>query len=189
MQRSIQFGKISSTSWTHVAGLGCCVIACLIFFVAFYRPIRNARLDEQHRIQQLTKLISDSRAAKVQSGLLERELELLTNHVASVRERIPDASNEAEMLRQLTTIAGESEFFVSDYRRGQFQTEGIHARFEIGITGYGNYTSICKFLHSIHQLPRVNRIERLEISTANENEKYPVNLTISVFYGGSVANS
>ena len=189
MKRSIAFGSMNSTTLTHALGLISVAITGVLFYAIFYSPLHEAQLDQIHRIEQLTKLIAESRAAKVRSGQLERELELLTQHVASVRERIPDVSNEAEMLRQLTTIAADSDFVVSDYRRGRFQQEGLHSRFEIGITGEGNYLSICKFLDGIDRLPRVNRIERLQVSTVAEGDTYPINLTISVFYGGSITKS
>lgn len=187
MKLSLRFDNLTTTNWANAGGLGCAVTSVLVFFFGLYLPMQDAQLDQQFRIEQLTKLISESRAANIQSSSLKRELELLTKHVASIRRRIPSTSNEAEMLQQLTTVAADSDFTVSDYRRGVIQQVGIHARFEIGITGRGNYSSICSFLDGVFRLERVNRIERLEIRTADENDEYSVNVTISVFYGGSVA--
>ncbi len=46
-----------------------------------------------------------------------------------------------------------------------------------------NYYGICGFLDSLARLPRVTTIEKLVLDAETTNERYPVDMTIVLYYG------
>ena len=57
-----------------------------------------------------------------------------------------------------------------------------HFQLEIRILGEGSYSSICRFLERIHELPRAVAIDKMRISTEKENNVYPVDMTFLLHY-------
>ncbi|MGM0487524.1 MAG: type 4a pilus biogenesis protein PilO [Planctomycetota bacterium] len=114
----------------------------------------------------------------------ETELEKAHAHAQQLRQRIPDDPDEAEFLKQVSRLAAATGLEIRDYRRGSLAVKESYSELQINLTCSARYAELCRFLEALDELPRILTIEKLAISSPDEGDEYPVDLSLSVYFRG-----
>jgi len=174
--------KLRLTGWLlHGAGvlsLAAGAVTCHVVTANVYLQRRNANDAEAAR---LAGVLETSRETYQEHRRLSGELAQLERNAETMRLRIPDQPQEAEFLRQVTQTANATQLRILNYERKSVIIGKTHAEFDIRLNCCGAYDSICKFLDRLGQLPRVTVVKKLNILARDNPERYPVDMTLTLY--------
>lgn len=119
----------------------------------------------------------------------QKQLGAVEQKTSMLRRRTPPEMREAEFLRQVAEVAGQTGFAIREFRPGSPAQIGGYGKLEIQFSGSGDYPSICRFLDGISRLPRLFSVERLQITAAPAADAYPVTLVLAVYFGNGTSDS
>ena len=77
--------------------------------------------------------------------------------------------------------AAQAGLQIRDYRPGVVATRPTHSQMEIQLSCQGTYRSLCEFLDRLAALPRLTRVEKMEITAAGP-ESQPTTLSLIVYF-------
>ncbi len=176
--------ELATLGWTlHAAGF--CLLLAIAggYWTIVRRPAVVASRQIEQRIATVSRLLENR-------GALRREYEQLTEvldgerqRAAAVRQQIPDDSNEAEFLRQLSNAAARGGVVIDDYTRGTVSKESEFSQLDIHVECTGTFESICRFLEGLESLPRVSEVIALNLTSKGQGDKYPLRVTIRLYFG------
>ncbi|MFW6170704.1 MAG: type 4a pilus biogenesis protein PilO [Planctomycetota bacterium] len=160
------------------------VICGLATFYVLHSPPAG-QLEADHG-QQSAASSAGHELPEVRSALRQADKELQQGHAYAreLRERIPDGPNEADFLKQLSGAAEASGLKIQDYRRGGSAVKESYSSLQINLICSARYVQLCRFLEQLDELPRILTIEKLTISTPDDGDEYPVDLSLSVYFRG-----
>ena len=174
---------LSTTGWLlHLAG----AVVIAVFLTASYFGLSTSfawkMSGQTERIAELEKYLNRAPSIRSKHATLQQALARIKQRVQEIDQRIPDDAREAEFLGQMSEAARQTGLAIRDYRRGRNTETTSHFQLEVRILGEGSYSSICRFLERIHELPRAVAIDKMRISTEKENNVYPVDMTFLLHY-------
>jgi Tfp pilus assembly protein PilO len=129
-------------------------------------------------IVSLQRMLSEAQGSVDERlALLEHQLELQSNAesladqlrslqetIQSMRSKLPETAEESEFLNQLSEMAVATGVSISDYRPGGVSNRGDCKSLELKVRGTAPYASLCCWLASLKDLPRVVRLSQLTVS-------------------------
>lgn len=166
-----------------IHSLGAVLCACLIGIVGYFiaRPLAESRKTSTNEAIRLERLVHTNRQMYAELDALRQEFSIAEERANAIRRRIPTNREEAEMLENLSQLAKETRVTIKDYRRGEMTQNERFARMQVQLQCLGSFASICEFLSAINDLQRLTTIDSLQITTAEDPNRYPVNLTIALY--------
>ncbi len=178
--------QIATLNWClHGVGL-VILIACVGTFVKFVvSPLAANRQVAQQRITQLEALLA--RAPKVQREhqALKASLAELRESVAETQQRLPSEMREHEFLDQVRSAAQSTGIQLGEYQLGTVEELASYSKAELTFACEGSFASICKFLDQIDHLARITEIRNLQIQSTDNFNRYPVQVTFVLYFGGA----
>ena len=147
------------------------------------RPLAEQERRATASIELLQVKLQDADEIRAEHTRLSRSLEEIKRRAEEVRERIPDQPREAEFLTQMSNLSADHGVTIMSFRRGTAASNDNHSRLTMLVRIEANYYGICGFLDSLARLPRVTTIEKLVLDAETTNERYPVDMTIVLYYG------
>lgn len=112
---------------------------------------------------------------------LDRRAGRLTKQIEAVRKRIAGQSGEEQFLSQLSELAEREQLKIREHSITPPRPFAGRWQMQLTVFGSGRYESICRFLDGITRLPRLCRVDRLDVTTAPDGV-YPVELTLAIFF-------
>ena len=145
-----------------------------------------AELDQYVReARHVEARVAGSKRLRLEHQALTEQLADLRQRAKMIRQRIPDQPLEAEFLQQLTEIADSEGLTIRDYQRGSASVTSTHSQLEIRIEGEGDYAGLCGFLDRIARLPRVARVQFMQVLEPADAEQmmYPIDISLMLYFG------
>lgn len=118
---------------------------------------------------------------------LDRRADRLSKQIDAVRKRIAEQSSEGRFLGQLSELAQREQLNIREHRITPPRPFAGRWQMQLTVFGSGRYESICRFLDGITRLPRLCRVDRLDMTTAPDGV-YPVELTLAIFFTAAPVN-
>ena len=128
-------------------------------------------------------MLEDARGIRGELAALGSQLESQQRRAAEVRRRIPDDPDEAEFLRQLSEAASRGGVVIEDFNRGGMTARAGFCQLDVSLRCGGSYDDICRFLDQLEGFPRITKIVSLDLISAGRSERYPMQLTIRLYFG------
>jgi len=170
-------------SLLHATGLGCALLAAVVFYGAIYAPRANAidRLNEEIAGVQLR--LHGANTIRQQYSQLIAQRKQQRQLAEEVRQRVPDAPQEAEFLEVISKGTPPEDFVITDYSRGQaIQADGCR-QVDIQLQCNGTYAGICRFLDQLDNMPRITHVVGLELKSQMVEQRYPLTITVRLYFG------
>lgn len=176
--------QLRSLGWLmHGAGAVPAAVIITAFWFGYSVPLKTAKQDVRNQIQGITKQLAEGRGIRAKHRLLKEQLAANQNKIDLVRQRIPDQSEEAEFLRQVTDASVRSGVNIGTYSRGKETAKTQFSQLEIHIQARGTFASICRFLDQLEQIPRVTKVTSLQLDGVAADDGYPLSMTVRLYYG------
>jgi Tfp pilus assembly protein PilO len=182
-RRALNNRKLCIEGWMlHVAGLastlGCAVLAA----VSLMQPARAMSVEVSAECARLDEFLKSASGIRAQARDIRRQIDEAQARSARLAARIPNAPHEADFLGQVTALAHEVELEIHDYRPGLVRLLEKHGEMEVQLSAQGTYSAICRFLRRTEELPRLCRINRLEITAPQTGDWCQIDLTLVIFF-------
>jgi Tfp pilus assembly protein PilO len=178
--------KITTLGWA-LHGVGVIVLgALLLSYVCFvWKPISERRQLCEQRITQLEQLLKRSPQVRKENQTHRAELASLKKSVEETQRRLPQELREHEFLEQARAIAGKTGVEMKDYQMGAVEQMESYSRAQLTFQCHGSFASICRFLDEIDHLARITEVASLEIESADNFNRYPLQVTFVLYFGGA----
>jgi Tfp pilus assembly protein PilO len=177
--------QIATLNWV-LHGMGVVAAALLlggfVQFVLF--PLRDNSAACEQRISQLDAMLAQSTKVQADHRNLNAELASLKESVAETQRRLPKELHEHEFLDQVREIASSTGIELGEYQLGIVQELASYSKAELSFQCFGSFASICRFLDKIDHLTRITEISRLQIESTDNFNRYPVEVTFVLYFGG-----
>lgn len=175
--------KLRVLGWLlHAAGAAVTMLLLTVATLAGLAPQQLLIWHSAHELGRLNDLLARAPQVRSQHGAIERELLRLREQKALLRQRITDGPREDELLQQVSAAAKFAQLQLREYRPGEVAVHGDYGVMTIHLNLEGSYYSICRFLHELAHLPRLNKVRKMQISTANQHAVYPVSMSLEIFF-------
>jgi len=168
--------------WLHGAGLGVGVAGIALAYVLVFRPLHEEIGDCQARATTVEGLLADAASVRAEHRRLCESISRMEADEATIRSRVPEEPLEAEFLAQLTEAASQAGLKIKDFRPAAPLARDTHSQIEIQFSCAGPYPGLCRFLERLSGLPRLARVERLEV-TSGGADATAATITVMIFYG------
>jgi Tfp pilus assembly protein PilO len=97
------------------------------------------------------------------------ELQAVTHEANRLGGMLSDGPEESPLIAALAQLSKESNLDIHSFRPGRKTEHEAVGGLELRLTCSGTYTSLCAFLEKLSGLPRLCRIDQLDVSLADES--------------------
>lgn len=157
------------------------VLAGLAYAFVAYPVWRDIGVDRQ-RAADLQQLLENAPQIRAQHAAMQKSLAEVQKEMERLQRRIPPEPAEAEFLSQLTSAAAGAGLVIRDFRPGVVRQAADHCRLEVQLACVGSYSALCTFLNRVTSLPRLARVNGLEVASTRLSGGYPITLSMTVFF-------
>lgn len=178
--------QINTLGWVlHAVGVLTAVVAVGAFIEFGYLPLAEQQELCDQRIAQLESMLT--KASQVQAEHQSRTVELATlkESVVETQRRLPSEMREHEFLDQVRAAASATGVELGEYRLGAIVELASYSKADLTFECHGSFASICQFLNKIDHLARITEISNLQMETADNFNRYPLQVTFVLYFGGA----
>lgn len=174
--------RLRLTGWLlHGAGLLVLAAGGAAFHLVIAKAYRQRCDTNEAEAARLIKVLETSRETQQEHQRLKSELARLERNAETMRLRIPDQPQESEFLRQVAEAANDTQLHILHYERKSLVASTAYAQFDIRLSCRGGYESLCRFLDRLNHLPRATVIKKLDVNARDNPERYPVDMTLTLY--------
>jgi Tfp pilus assembly protein PilO len=179
-----QMNQQVAAGWALHA-VGCALVLAVVGISYGFGFATFADQQEGHaaRIEQLQALLHTAPEVHKLQQYQREELDKLTLMTTVMRRRLPNKMQKQEFEKAVERVAESVNLTTESTNWSTPKVEASHASVEITIRGTGSFASTCEFLNEISQLARITKISRLEVESAPDSSRYPIQITFALVYG------
>lgn len=175
--------RLKVLGWAlHGLGLAVTLLVAVLVCALVAYPVWHDVCLNRDRAADLQKLLENAPQIRAQHAAMQKTLADLQNDLEQLQRRIPPEPAEAEFLSQLTKAAAAAGLVIRDFRPGVVRQAADHCRLEVQLACAGSFAALCAFLDRVASLPRLARVNHLEIASARQPGAYPITLSMTVFF-------
>ena len=167
----------------HYSGLLMAVVCDAVAYELVVMPAKEKLGKQEMRINELRELLKNGPSAQRQHKQLSERIAAVQDRITALQLRVPEGPDEALFLKQVSEIAEQEDFTVSNFRPQKPLAREGYSEVQIAITGGGSYASICKFLDQLASSQRLAKVKDLEIRTGATKGSYPLEATLVIYFG------
>ena len=162
--------------------LGCAVVA-LVFTLGALRPDAGAAAQMHRDARTFCDTVNERTQRLQKVGDTRRELATLDGALAAFDAAIPPDQQIGAFLEKLDQIARESGLSDKSVKPADPVIGAQVACLPIDVNVTGRFAAMYEFLQRVESLPRVARIQRLELSGADEaGDELVASMTMHVYF-------
>lgn len=175
---ALEVGEITKQQKIVLAILG--VIGLIFLHSKLYAPmsgrIKNAQITLQEKVTKLT----DMRMKSEQLPELEKQLEILTEHLKKTEKRLPKTEEIPAFIKLITGIAARHGMEVKTLTIPGAQASQYYIMHPYGMNLLADYHTFGRFFTEIGQLDRIFNIENLTLTPAGGEIEGQLNASFSL---------
>ncbi|RMF95714.1 MAG: hypothetical protein D6734_05070 [Candidatus Schekmanbacteria bacterium] len=157
------------------------IFICLFFYSSRYKEI--AEIMESKK--KINEEVLRKEAAEEQLASMKMGMKKLRQKLALYEERLPQNIKIDDFIRQLERIERKSGFLISSIEPHKIREKELYNEVPVTLKAEASYEETYKFIHYLNEIPRLNRIESVEIERLNdETNQCNVKINLKVFTAG-----
>jgi type IV pilus assembly protein PilO len=158
---------ISLTKLPWYAQIGAFVVlACAgsgAFIYYYEMPQRAEMVGRQNQLKALRADVSTGLATASKLAEFQAEVGSLEGRLAVLREVLPEEKDAADLLRQMQTVAVQSNLTIKSFKPSAVVTKELHAEWPISLKLDGTYHNLALFFNSVGKFTRIVNISGLSV--------------------------
>lgn len=171
------WGQVSAFLVLALAGVG--------VFISYYElPARADMVARQRELVSLRGDISKGLATAKQLPEFESQVADLRARLDSLKAVLPDEKDAAALLRQMQTVATQSNLTITSFKPQPIITQQLHAEWPIALQLDGTYHNLAIFCDRVGKFTRIVNITGLDIKGKEKpgpNSTITANATATTF--------
>jgi len=133
-------------------------------FVYYYElPQRAEMKGRQDQLAALKKEIKRGRDTKAKLADFEAQVEDLQERLVSLAEVLPEEKDAADLLRQMQTVATQSDLTIKSFKPAPVVAKELHAEWPINLQLDGTYHNLALFFDRVGKFTRIVNISSIDL--------------------------
>jgi type IV pilus assembly protein PilO len=133
-------------------------------FVYYYElPQRGEMKGRQEQLAALKKEIKRGRDTKSKLADFEAQVEDLQERLVSLAEVLPEEKDAADLLRQMQTVATQSDLTIKSFKPAPVVAKELHAEWPINLQLDGTYHNMALFFDRVGRFTRIVNISSIDL--------------------------
>jgi type IV pilus assembly protein PilO len=133
-------------------------------FVYYYElPQRAEMKGRQDQLAALKKEIKRGRDTKAKLADFEAQVEDLQERLVNLAEVLPEEKDAADLLRQMQTVATQSELTIKSFKPAPVVAKELHAEWPINLQLDGTYHNLALFFDRVGKFTRIVNISSIDL--------------------------
>lgn len=133
------------------------------FYYYYERPVQEEMRSRQQQLIALRADIARGQATARQLPEFEAQVADLRERLDSLRAVLPEEKDAADLLRQMQTVAVQSNLVIKNFRPQPTATQTLHAEWPIQLELEGTYHNLAAFFDRIARFTRIVNISNLDV--------------------------
>src|SRR4051794_7561841 len=133
-------------------------------FVYYYElPQRDEMKGRKEQLVSLQKEIKRGRDTKAKLPGFQAQLEDLQERLVSLAEVLPEEKDAADLLRQMQTVATQSDLTIKSFKPAPVVSKELHAEGPINLQLDGTYHNLALFFDRVAKFTRIVNISSIDL--------------------------
>lgn len=133
----------------------------------------------------MRRSLSESGSVADREARMERNMETLTEALAAYERQMPASAELDAFMRQLGEVARDSGLAILRVQPGATVEHERYSVLPVAIDGQASFQSFYRFLFKMADVPRINKVESMTVTTAHGG--LDVRLTLHIFMSRQAA--
>lgn len=166
------------------------ILAVMVAFGVFgYMPLRNNRQEAKERIDVYKAQLASDLAGAKQLPKLREEVEALRSALAGAQRDVPTQSELASLLRTLSSELDRQSVTDKEVQTRPIQEGTDYHVLPVSLRFTGTFGAVYGFVKQIESMPRLIRIDRLELVSAPDGAgRLTARIELSTFFTSGETN-
>jgi Tfp pilus assembly protein PilO len=134
---------------------------------------------KQTELDQVRARVSRGNAIAAQLPKFQAELIKLEQHLASLKQVLPEQRDVGDMLRRIQTLAAASSLNVRNFKPQPVLNKELHAEWPMLLEFDANYHDLGMFFDKVAKVPRIINISGINIKAKDAKESVEKNATVT----------
>jgi type IV pilus assembly protein PilO len=165
--------SLSKLPWyAQVGAFFVLAIAAVGAFVYYYElPQRAEMKGRQDQLAALKKEIKRGLDTKAKLADFESQVEDLQERLVSLAEVLPEEKDAADLLRQMQTVATQSDLTIKSFKPALVVAKELHAEWPINLQLDGTYHNLALFFDRVGKFTRIVNISSIDLKGKQKQDQ------------------
>jgi type IV pilus assembly protein PilO len=134
---------------------------------------------KQSELDQVRARVSRGNAIAAQLPKFQADLIKLEQHLAGLKQVLPEQRDVGDMLRRIQTLAAASSLNVRNFRPQPVSNKELHAEWPMQLEFDGNYHDLGAFFDKVAKVPRIINISGINIKAKDAKAAVETSTTVT----------
>jgi type IV pilus assembly protein PilO len=134
---------------------------------------------KQSELDQVRARVSRGNAIAAQLPKFQADLIRLEQHLAGLKQVLPEQRDVGDMLRRIQTLAAASSLNVRNFRPQPVNNKELHAEWPMQLEFDANYHDLGMFFDKVAKVPRIINISGISIKAKDAKEAVERSATVT----------
>jgi type IV pilus assembly protein PilO len=148
--------------------LGLSIAAAGAFYYFVEMPAQEAMATRQRELDGIRATINKGLSTARQLPEFKKEVSEMEAQLSSLKPILPEEKDAADLLRNVNTLAVQSNLTIRGFRPQPITTRTLHAEWPIVLELEGSYHNLGRFLDAVSKFPRIINVGNMSIRGARQ---------------------
>jgi type IV pilus assembly protein PilO len=165
------------------AKFGIAIVAAGVLIYGFHYAWADTKIAEiaaqQKQLDEIRARITRGNAIAAQLPKFQADLIKLEQHLAGLKQVLPEQRDVGDMLRRIQTLAAGSSLNVRYFKPQPVANKELHAEWPMQLEFDGNYHDLGMFFDKVSKVPRIINISGINIKAKDAKAAVETNTTVT----------
>jgi type IV pilus assembly protein PilO len=173
--------NVNKIPWYAQLLLSVGVAVGIIYAHGYFRAdgVRAELAVQQTQLDQIRARITRGNAIAAQLPKFQADLIKLEQHLAGLKQVLPEQRDVGDMLRRIQTLAAGSSLNVRYFKPQPVANKELHAEWPMQLEFDGNYHDLGIFFDKVAKVPRIINISGINIKAKDAKLAVETNTTVT----------
>jgi type IV pilus assembly protein PilO len=140
------------------------------FYMFYEKPTRTEMLGRQTQLTRLKADLSKGQATAKKLPEFRQEVTQLQGRLENLRAVLPEEKDAADLLRQMQSVATQSNLTITSFKPAPVVTKELHAEWPITLELQGTYHNLALFFDRLGKFTRIVNISSLDVKGRDKTD-------------------
>ena len=140
------------------------------FYMYYEKPARTEMVGRQTQLSRLKADIAKGQATAKKLPEFRGEVDQLKGRLENLRAVLPEEKDAADLLRQMQTVATQSNLTITSFKPAPVVTKELHAEWPIALEVQGTYHNLALFFDRLGKFTRIVNISNLDVKGRDKTD-------------------
>jgi type IV pilus assembly protein PilO len=149
------------------------------FHYLYADGVKAELVTKQAELDEVRARVTRGNAIAAQLPKFQADLIRLEQHLAGLKQVLPEQRDVGDMLRRIQTLAAGSSLNVRNFKPQPVSNKELHAEWPMQLEFDGNYHDLGLFFDKVAKVPRIINISGINIKAKDAKAAVETNTTVT----------